>query len=85
MTWDTNKIAKYLGNLDFKVWILCGLQILFIGSSTMRQKNSWLNLISLLLLFIELGKVLLGVYVICVIDCTVIKSAVVHTTYSGKP
>ena len=24
----------YLGNLDFKVWILCVLEVLFIGSET---------------------------------------------------
>jgi hypothetical protein len=73
----------YLGNFDFKGWILCVLEILFIGSATMIQGNSWLNLIFLLLLFIELGKILLGIYVICVIDCTVIKGAIVHTTCIG--
>ena len=30
----------YLGNLDFKVWILCVLKILFIGSATMIQWSS---------------------------------------------
>ena len=54
--------------------------MLFIGSVTMIQGNSWLNLISLILLFIELSKILLGIYVICVIDCTVIKGVIVHTT-----
>jgi hypothetical protein len=52
----------YLGNLNFKgVWILCVLEMLFIGNATMIQGNSWLNLIPLLLLFIELGKILLGI------------------------
>ena len=51
----------YLGNLDFKMWILCVLEILFIGSVTMTQGNSWINIISSLLLFIELGKILLGI------------------------
>jgi hypothetical protein len=60
------------------------LEILFIGSVTMTQGNSWLNLISLLLLFIELGKILLGMYVIWVIDCTVIKGVIVHTTCIGS-
>jgi hypothetical protein len=42
----------YLGNLDFKVWILCVLEILFIGSATMiQEENSWQSLIPLLLLF----------------------------------
>jgi hypothetical protein len=39
------------------------LEVLFIGSVTMTHGNSWLNLIFLLLLFIELGKILLGIYV----------------------
>jgi hypothetical protein len=66
----------YLGNLDCKEWILCVLEILFICRATMIQGNNWRNLISLLLLFIELGKILLGIYyAICVINCTVIKSA----------
>ena len=47
----------YLSNLDFKVWILCVLEILFIGSATMIQGNSWWNLLSLTLLSIELGKI----------------------------
>ena len=55
------------------------LKSYLIGSVTITQGNSWLNLISLLL-FIELGKILLGIYVICVIDCNIIKSAIVHTT-----
>ena len=46
----------------------------------MIQGNSLLNLISLLLLFSELDKVLLSIYIICSIDYTVIKSAIVHTT-----
>jgi hypothetical protein len=58
--------------------------MLFIDSVTMTQGNSWPNLISLLLLFIELGKMLLGIYVICVIDYTVVKDAIVHTTCIGS-
>ena len=73
-----------LGNLDFKVWILCVLEILFTGSATMSQGSSRLNLISLLILFIELGKILLDIHAICLIDCTVIKSAIVHTTCIGS-
>ena len=77
----------YSGNLDFKGWVWCVLQILlFIGSATtMTQGNSWINLISmLLLLFIELDKTFLGIYVIYVIDCiVVIKSAIVHTACIG--
>jgi hypothetical protein len=73
----------YLGNLEFKGWILCVIGILFISSAIMIQGNSWLNLIYLLLLvFIESDKVVLGIYVIiCVIACTVIKSVIVHVTY----
>jgi hypothetical protein len=29
----------YLGNLDFKVWILCVLEILFIGSVTIWHRG----------------------------------------------
>jgi hypothetical protein len=47
------------------------------------QGNSWINLISFLLLFIESNKILLGIYVICVIDFTMIKNAIVHTTCIG--
>ena len=39
-----------LRNLDFKVWILCVLEILFIGSANMTQGNNWLKLISYYLL-----------------------------------
>jgi hypothetical protein len=41
----------YLGNLNFKVWVLCVIEILFISSATMILENSWQNLILLLLLF----------------------------------
>jgi uncharacterized Tic20 family protein len=68
----------YLGNFDFTVWILlCVLKILFIGSATiMIQENSWRNIIPLLLSFIGSDKILLiSVYVICVIDRTVVEDA----------
>ena len=74
----------YLDNLDFKEQILCGAwNLIFIGSATMIQGNDWPKLISLLLLFIELDKILLRIYVICVIDCTVIKISIAHTTCIG--
>ena len=56
------------------------LSILSIDIKTMIQGSSSQTLICLLL-FIELDKVFLGIYVIiCVINCTVFKSAIVHTT-----
>ena len=62
---------------------MCALNLIYIGSATMKQGNSWPKLIYLLLLFIELNKIPLGIYAVCIIDCVMIKSAIVHMTCTG--
>ena len=42
---------------------MCAWNLIYIGGATMKQGNTWSKLISsLLLLFIELDKILLGIY-----------------------
>ena len=54
---------------------------MYIDSAAITQGSSLPKLIFLLLLFIELDKLFLGIYIICVIDCTVIKSTIIHETF----
>ena len=73
----------YVGNnVGLKEKFLC-LNLIYIGSTTMTQGSNWLKLVYLLMLFIKLDKILLGIYVICVIDCTMIKSVIIHATCTG--
>ena len=49
----------------------------------MSQESSWPKLIFLLLLSIELDTILFDIYVIFVVNCTVIKNTAIHTTCIG--